>query len=233
MFVNRREWLRFAGATLVAQQVSAAPPRWRGAQGAHRTPSAEVAVFRRFPRDPRLLLLHSPSSEPSRTELAKLRVAEGEFQYLEARGWKIGDSVFEHIQMIDADVWPGTAQMHGVTRFPWVGCLERGHVVRTRKAGCTPPLNGDTLYRLLTGGPPSAKPLPGRSQQYPLRAGHWYIDGDFDPILETVITHLRSPMHREQIPAAWKIEDWSYEELRSLHDDLHELGLSRELVAVS
>ena len=32
----------------------------------------------------------------------------------------------------------------------------------------------------------------------------------------------RGPNHGHQITANWAIESWSYEELRSLHDDLHE-----------
>jgi hypothetical protein len=57
---------------------------------------------------------------------------------------------------------------------------------------------------------------------YPLRGNHWSVEGDWNPTRDKVITHLRGPNHYWQLTAAWKIDDWSVEELRSLHDDLHE-----------
>ena len=64
---------------------------------------------------------------------------------------------------------------------------------------------------------------------YPLRGGHWSIAGSYSPSRDQVVQHLRGANHRHLIPAAWSIESWSYEELRSLHDDLHERNRPREL----
>jgi hypothetical protein len=57
---------------------------------------------------------------------------------------------------------------------------------------------------------------------YPLRGNHWSVEGDSNPSTEKLIGHLRGPNHGHQIAANYAIESWSYEELRSLHDDLHE-----------
>lgn len=57
---------------------------------------------------------------------------------------------------------------------------------------------------------------------YRLRGNHWSVEGDFNPTRETTITHLRGPNHVNSIAAYGDIETWSLEELRSLHDDLHE-----------
>lgn len=50
--------------------------------------------------------------------------------------------------------------------------------------------------------------------------------GDFNPKRDVLVSHLRSPSHAHGIAANWKVETWSYEELRSLHDDLHERELA-------
>jgi hypothetical protein len=55
-----------------------------------------------------------------------------------------------------------------------------------------------------------------------LRGNHWSVEGDFNPTSELLVRHLRGPNHGHQIATDWKIEEWSTEELRSLHDDLHE-----------
>src|ERR1700722_11400576 len=60
---------------------------------------------------------------------------------------------------------------------------------------------------------------------YPLRGNHWSIDEDWNPTREKVVSHLRGPNHGAHIAASWTIESWSYEELRSLHDHLHEQEL--------
>jgi hypothetical protein len=60
------------------------------------------------------------------------------------------------------------------------------------------------------------------TNSYPLRGNHWSIEGDSNPSTEKLISHLRGPNHGHQIAANQTIETWSYEELRSLHDDLHE-----------
>ena len=60
---------------------------------------------------------------------------------------------------------------------------------------------------------------------YPLRGNHWSIDGDWDPTKATVVSHLRGPTHGHQVVRYGSIESWSYEELRSLHDNLHEIEM--------
>jgi hypothetical protein len=60
---------------------------------------------------------------------------------------------------------------------------------------------------------------------FPLRGNHWSIDGDFAPARTTLLAHLRGPVHGPQIRATWAIESWSYEELRSVHDYLHEIEM--------
>jgi hypothetical protein len=57
---------------------------------------------------------------------------------------------------------------------------------------------------------------------YPLRGNHWSVEGDWSPTRDKVISHLRGPNHVAQLIPTWHIDDWSLEELRSLHDDLHE-----------
>lgn len=56
---------------------------------------------------------------------------------------------------------------------------------------------------------------------YTLRGNHWSVSGDWNPSRETVVQHLRA-VHSQQLQANWNIESWSIDELRSLHDDLHD-----------
>jgi hypothetical protein len=58
-----------------------------------------------------------------------------------------------------------------------------------------------------------------------LRGNHWSIDEDWSPTKTKVLGQLRGPNHGHQIRAGREIENWSYEELRSLHDNLYELGM--------
>jgi hypothetical protein len=68
--------------------------------------------------------------------------------------------------------------------------------------------------------------------QYALRGNHWSVDDDWSPTREKVVSHLRGT-HGSQIPATYAIETWSYEELRSLHDNLHEQELRSTSYAAS
>jgi hypothetical protein len=56
---------------------------------------------------------------------------------------------------------------------------------------------------------------------YRLRGNHWSVEGNWNPTSNEVARHLRAS-HSNQLQAGWKIEDWSVEELRSLHDDIHD-----------
>ena len=84
------------------------------------------------------------------------------------------------------------------------------------------------LWLLLTGKserPATAVSEPARvasTGSYRLRGNHWSVDGDWNPPRATVVSHLRSASHAYRLASNWAIEGWSYEELRSLHDDLHE-----------
>ena len=57
---------------------------------------------------------------------------------------------------------------------------------------------------------------------YRLRGNHWTLEGDPTPTKQAVVNHLKGPNHGHASIAYGAIENWSYEELRSLHDDLHE-----------
>jgi hypothetical protein len=58
-----------------------------------------------------------------------------------------------------------------------------------------------------------------------LRGNHWSIDEDWSPTKTKVLGHLRGPNHGDQIRAGREIENGSYEELRSLHDNLYGLEM--------
>jgi hypothetical protein len=115
-----------------------------------------------------------------------------------------------------------------VREYPALACVDGGEIVRSFKEGCTTPLDAWTFGFLLKGKnerPKGSVPEAARvatTGSYPLRGNHWTVDGDANPSAEKLIGHLRGPHHGPQIAATYAIETWSYEELRSLHDDLHE-----------
>ena len=119
--------------------------------------------------------------------------------------------------------------------FPTVCCVDEGQIVRSFKSGCTTPLDAWTFGFLAKGlneRPAESVAEAARVEttgHYPLRGNHWSVDEDWSPTKAKVVSHLRGPNHASQIAASWKIESWSYEELRSLHDNLHE----REMGGVS
>ncbi|MGQ0636261.1 MAG: hypothetical protein ACT4QC_16730 [Planctomycetaceae bacterium] len=185
------------------------------------------------PRNPRVLFITSKGCPACTRELARLRRKGGDFEALVARGWKIGDTPDNHIQIVDRDAIPELVERLKVREYPTVACVSDGEIVRSFKDGCTTPLDAWTFGWLMKGEnerPHAPIPEPVRvasTGSYPLRGNHWSVDGDWNPPRETVVGHLRGPNHGSQIAANWSIEGWSYEELRSLHDDLHE----REMAA--
>jgi hypothetical protein len=161
-------------------------------------------------------------------ELTRLKRPGGDFETMRASGWLIGEGKGNHIQIVDRDDVPDLVAKLKPREFPVVACIEDGEVVRSFRSGCTTPLDAWTFGFLAKGideRPPGAVLEAARVEStgsYRLRGNHWSVDGDWSPTREAVISHLRGPNHYWQLEAQWHIDSWSYEELRSLHDDLHE-----------
>jgi hypothetical protein len=186
-------------------------------------------------RDPRVLFVTAKDCSRCDQELARLRRPGGDFEKMQAAGWKIGEGAENHLQIVDQDAIPDLIRELNVREFPTVACIRDGEIVRSFKSGCTTPLDAWTFGFLAKGvdeRPPGAVPEAAQAEttgHYPLRGNHWSIDEDWAPTREKVVSHLRGPNHGHQILKNWEIERWSYEELRSLHDNLHE----REMGGVS
>lgn len=183
-------------------------------------------------RNPRVLFITMQGCGACERELARLRRPGGDFDAMRARGWKIGDSAENHVQIVDEAAIPELVQKLSIHEFPTIACVANGEIVRSFKHGCTTPLDAWTFGFLLNGEnerPKTSIPEQARVEStgsYPLRGNHWSIDGDWAPTKPTLISHLRGPNHASQLSAGWAIDSWSYEELRSLHDDLHEKELA-------
>ncbi len=196
------------------------------------TPSAAEIVVDTTPRTKRVLLVISQTSEKSLAELRRLESDGGPFDLLKQRGWKIGRGPENHIQIVDISV-PVEADISQIiaerspTDSPLVVCIEEGEIVRSFQRGCTTPLDQWTFGWMMTGNderPVAYAPEPvqvATTGNYPLRGNHWSVEGNWNPTREYVIHHLRS-IHSNQLQADWNIESWSIEELRSVHDDLHD-----------
>lgn len=180
------------------------------------------------PRNPRVLFITKKGCERCARELARLRRSGGDFAGMQVAGWKIGEGPENHLQLIDRDALPDFLAEVEFKEYPTVLCISDGEIVRSFKDGCTTPLDAWTFGFLLKGKnerPAGSIPEAARVEttgSYRLRGNHWSVDGDWSPTRATVVSHLRGPNHGSQIQANWAIENWSYEELRSLHDDLHE-----------
>jgi hypothetical protein len=191
------------------------------------------------PRNPRVLFIIARDCRRCREELQRLRKPGGEFEAMQARGWKIGESPDSHLQIVDRDSIPDFVRELKVREFPTVCAVSDGQIIRSFKEGCTTPLDAWTFGFLLKGSnerPRGAIPEAARVKwtgSYPLRGNHWSVEGDWNPTQERLIGHLRGPNHGHQITASWAIEVWSYEELRSLHDDLHEREMASGTTTVA
>jgi hypothetical protein len=180
------------------------------------------------PLNPRVLFITAKDSPHSDQELARLRRAGGEFDKMKAIGWTIGVGPENMVQIVDRDEVPELVEKLSVKEFPTVACIDHDEVVRYFRWGCTTPLDAWTFGFLAKGideRPPGAVLEAARVEStgsYPLRGNHWSVEGDWSPTRDKVITHLRGPNHLAQLIPTWHIDDWSLEELRSLHDDLHE-----------
>lgn len=181
-----------------------------------------------YPQDPRVLFITAPDCEQCFRDLIKLRRPGGDFDAMRSRGWRIGVGYHNHVQIVERDEVAELVKEANLREFPAVVCISEGKVVRGFKSGCTTPLDAWTLGWLLNGKnerPAGFVAEPARvasTGSYRLRGNHWSVDGDWNPTRAIVLTHLRSPSHGYQVAASYKLETWSYEELRSLHDDLHE-----------
>jgi hypothetical protein len=182
----------------------------------------------------RVLFITTSECPRCEEELARLRKPGGEFDKLRAQGWKIGETEDSHLQIVDAGEIEELVDRLAVREFPTVAGLEHGEIVRCFRSGCTTPLDRWTFGFLAKGideRPPGSVLEAARvatTGHYRLRGNHWSVDDDWSPSREKTLGHLRGP-HGHQILASYKIESWSLEELRSLHDDLHE----REMGGVS
>jgi hypothetical protein len=187
-----------------------------------------VEVRRVAGRNPRVLFITAKDCKSCERELERLRRPGGDFEAMQARGWEIGDSSDSHLQIVDRDKIPDLVRQLNVREYPTVACISDAEIVRSFKDGCSTPLDAWTFGFLLKGQnerPEAPIPEPVRvasTGQYPLRGNHWSVEGDWNPTEATLVSHLRGSNHADQLATYWKIETWSYEELRSLHDELHE-----------
>jgi hypothetical protein len=180
------------------------------------------------PLSPRVLFVTAKDSLHSAEELARLSQPGGDFEKMRAAGWTIGDGANNLIQIIDHQLVPEIVERLGVTEFPTVACIDKDEIVRYFRWGCTTPLDMYTFGFLAKGideRPPGFVMEKARVEStghYPLRGNHWSVDGDWSPSKDKVVSHLRGPVHQAFLQTSWKLEEWSVEELRSVHDDLHE-----------
>lgn len=161
-------------------------------------------------------------------EMSRLRKPGGDFEKMMSVGWKIGEGPNNHIQIVDRSEVPDLVRLLNTKSFPCVACVENGEIIRSFTEGCTTPLDPWTFGWLIKGQ--SERPHTAVSEaarvettgNYRLRGNHWTLEGDPNPSKQAVINHIKGPNHGHASGAYGAIENWSYEELRSLHDDLHE-----------
>ena len=184
-------------------------------------------------RKTRVLLITARDCPRCEEELTRLQRAGGDFDKLRNSGWTIGTGPENHLQVIDREGPDESeaAELVGqldVREFPTVACVSEGKIVRSYKTGCRTPLDVWTFGFLAKGVDERPKGFvleAARAEStghYPLRGNHWSVDEDWNPSRTKVIGHLRGPNHAHQAARYADIESWSYEELRSLHDNLHE-----------
>lgn len=189
---------------------------------------AKPATSAAKPRSKRVLFITAVDSDRCDEELAKLTKTGGDFEKLRGRGWKIGPGPENHLQVVDREAMPELVARLEPREFPAVAYIEGDEIVRAFREGCTTPLDMWTFGWLANGidqRPPGMIPEAARVEttgKYRLRGNHWTIDGMTNPTREIVLAHLHNGFHGSQLQPTWEIESWSYEELRSLHDDLHE-----------
>lgn len=179
-------------------------------------------------RNPRVLIITAKGDPQCGQQMSRLQKPGGDFETMKSIGWKIGPESSNHIQIIDQAEVPDLIPHLNVREFPAVACVADGEIVRSFKDGCTTPLDAWTFGWLIKGiNERPREPIPEAIRvettgHYRLRGNHWSLEGDPNPTKQTVLGHLRGPNHGHASAVHGDIESWSYEELRSLHDDLHE-----------
>jgi hypothetical protein len=179
-------------------------------------------------RNPRVLVITAKNDLRCDTEMKHMRSPGGTFAKLRAAGWTVGDGPENMVQIVDRDAVPELAAKIDSKEYPAVCCVDGDEVVRYFKYGCTTPLDTWTFGFMAKGvderpaGTVMEAARVESTGSYPLRGNHWSFEGDWNPTKDFCIAHLRGPVHAKYLLAEWKIEDWSIEELKSLHDDLHE-----------
>jgi len=239
MMLDRRRYLMSlaAGAVAVASSAWAKDslkPAGRGMRCKPEPKKNQITLRYLRYREPRLLFVNSLESDWSQQELLRLQQPQAAFEMLQGRGWRIGTAANQHLQLINAEERPDVVGRYGAADFPWVGCLQRGRIVRVYNRRAKAPLDAWSLSWLLSGE--DRRPASGESSPtvagYPVTRSHWIVNGDHAPIQEVVLQHLETPLHRNRVPSAWDLGTWTYPELRSLHDDLHRFGRPRELASI-
>lgn len=177
----------------------------------------------------KVLFITSKDSPDCDKVLGQLMRPNGDFDKMRAAGWKIGKGPGNQLQIVDKDEVPELMAQLGKQEFPAVASVDKsGEVVRYFRFGCTTPLDMWTFGFLAKGideRPAGFVMETARVEwtaHYPLRGNHWSVEGDWSPSKEKTVAHLHGPNHQSQLIPEWHIEEWSLEELRSLHDDLHE-----------
>lgn len=179
-------------------------------------------------RRERVVIIIRDDCPKCEAELQKLRSPGGAFEMLKAKGWVIGTTPDAHIQIVNRTAVPDLAKSLGETDYPAVAGIEGEEVTRYFKSGCTTPLDSWTFGWLISGKnerptePVSEPARVASTGNYRLRGNHWSVEGDFNPSHDKTLAHLHGPNHAASAAAYGNIDRWSIEELRSLHDDLHE-----------
>ena len=219
-----RSVVEFSARKIATEGVSSLPQSVGSASSSSDAGKLKATVN----RGARVLFITAKGCERCEQELNRLRKPGGEFEVMQRRGWKIGETEDNHVQIVDRDLIPELVRLLKVRDYPTVACVVDGEIVRSFKEGCTTPLDSWTFGWLLKGQNERPQTVASEAARvettgnYRLRGNHWSLEGDPNPSKQAVVNHLRGPNHGHASVAYGAIDNWSYEELRSLHDDLHE-----------
>lgn len=221
-----------ASATIASVQSSDAAAKNKPSgsdQPASALPATAQSAFPEKALPAKVLLIVTKNSPECDKVIGELMRPNGDFDKMRAAGWKIGKGTGNQLQIVDKDDVPELVAQLGKPEFPAVASVDKsGEVVRYFRFGCTTPLDMWTFGFLAKGIDERPAGFVMESARvewtghYPLRGNHWSVEGDWSPSKEKTVEHLHGPNHQSQLIPEWHIEDWSLEELRSLHDDLHE-----------